>query len=46
MLYFSRSKPRFDMDNEFETENAKFKYTERFTFGYGDPRTLWGTQGA
>ena len=45
MVYFSRSAPRFDMDNEFETENAKFKYTERYTFGYGDPRTLFGTSG-
>ncbi len=46
LVYFSRNKARFDMDNEFETENAKFKATERYTFGYGDPRTLWGTPGA
>jgi hypothetical protein len=46
MVYFSREAARFDMDNEFDTENAKFKASERYSFGVGDPRALYGTSGA
>lgn len=46
MLYFSRKKIQFTTDNEWETENAKFKATERYCFGYGDPRGLYGSQGS
>lgn len=46
MLYFSRKKIEFTTDNEFDTENAKFKATERYCFGYGDPRALYASQGS
>jgi hypothetical protein len=34
------------MDNDFDTENAKFKATARYGFGWTDPRGLFGTPGA
>lgn len=46
LVHFSRNKIRFSMDNEFDTENAKFKATERYNFGIGDPRSVWGSPGA
>jgi phage major head subunit gpT-like protein len=46
MKYFSRREDAFDMDNDFDTENAKFKASMRFVFGWTDPRGLFGTAGA
>jgi hypothetical protein len=36
----------FAQDNDFDTGNAKAKNTERYSFGWTDPRCIWGTQGA
>lgn len=33
-------------DTDFDTENMKFKATERYCFGWTDPRGIFGTQGA
>lgn len=46
LIYMQRSKIRFGMDNEFDTENAKFKATERYAFAYADPRSIYGSQGS
>ena len=46
MKYFERRGDQFDMDNDFDTENAKFKATGRYTFGWTDPRALYGSAGA
>jgi len=46
MKYFERRGDSFDMDNDWDTENAKFKATSRYSFGWTDPRGLYGTQGA
>lgn len=46
MKYFERRADQFEMDNDFDTENAKFKATSRFSFGWTDPRALFGTPGA
>jgi len=46
MKAFERRADKFDMDNDFDTENAKFKATGRYSFGWTDPRALYGTQGA
>jgi len=46
MKYFQRREDRFDMDNDFDTENAKFKATARYSFGATDPRGLYGSPGA
>lgn len=46
MKYFERRADAFEMDNDFDTENAKFKATARYSFGWTDPRGLYGSQGA
>lgn len=46
MKYFSRKPAEFDIDNDFDTSNAKFKAQERYSFGWTDPRGLYGSPGA
>lgn len=46
MKYFERRADAFDMDNDFDTENAKFKATARYSFGWTDWRGIYGSQGA
>ena len=46
MKYMERRADSFDMDNDWDTENAKFKATARYSFGWTDPRALYGSPGA
>jgi hypothetical protein len=46
MKYWERRGDSFEMDNDFDTENAKFKATARYTFGWTDPRCLYASPGA
>ena len=46
MKYFERRGDAFEMDNDFDTENAKFKATGRYSFGWTDPRCIYGSMGA
>lgn len=46
MKYFERRGDAFDMDNDFDTENAKYKATGRYSFGWTDPRALYASPGA
>ena len=46
MKHFERRGDSFDMDNDFDTENAKFKATARYSFGWTDWRGIYGTPGA
>jgi hypothetical protein len=46
MKYFERRADSFDMDNDFDTENAKFKASFRASWGWTDPRGLYGSAGA
>jgi hypothetical protein len=46
MKYWSRRKMEFDIDNDFATENALYKATERYSFGWTDPRAIYGSAGA
>lgn len=46
MKYFERRADEFTTDNDWDTENAKFKATARYSFGWTDPRALYGSQGA
>ena len=46
MKYFERRADSFDMDNDFDTENAKFKATGRYAFGWTDWRGIYGCMGA
>jgi len=44
--YFERRADSFDMDNDWDTENAKFKASSRYSFGWTDWRGIYGSQGA
>ena len=46
MKMFQRRAMEFTSDNDFETENAKYKATERYSGGNSDPRDLFGSAGA
>lgn len=46
MKMFERRADAFEMDNDFDTENAKFKATARYSFGATDPRGIFGSAGA
>lgn len=46
LKYFERRGDAFEMDNDFDTENAKFKATARYSFGWSDPRSIFGSAGA
>lgn len=46
LKYFERRGDQFEMDNDFDTENAKFKATFRCSFGWSDPKALYGSPGA
>lgn len=43
---FERRGMEFGIDNDFDTENAKFKATERYGFGWTDYRAIYGSNGA
>lgn len=43
---FERRAMEFGMDNDFDNENAKYKATERYSFGWTDPRGIFGSPGA
>lgn len=46
LKYFERRADQFEMDNDFDTENAKYKATARYSFGWSDPRGIYGSLGA
>lgn len=46
MKYWERRADSFDMDNDFDTDNAKFKAQFRCSFGASDVRAIFGSPGA
>jgi hypothetical protein len=46
LKYFEREAERFGVDNDFDTDNAKFKATFRCSFGWTDWRGCFGSPGA
>lgn len=46
MTHFERRADDFTMDNDFDTDNAKYKATGRYSFGWSDPRGIFGSLGA
>ena len=46
MKYMERKADAFGSENDWDTENAKFKATTRFSVGWSDPRGLYGSPGA
>ena len=45
MKYYERVAMQFDQDNDFDTMNVKAKGYERYSFGWSDPRALYGSNG-
>jgi hypothetical protein len=46
LKYFERSGDEFGMDEDFDTENAKYKARARYSFGWTDRRAIYGSPGA
>jgi len=46
MKYFERSPIRTSMEGDFETGNVRYKARERYSFGWSDPRGIYGSAGA
>ncbi len=45
LKYFERRGDEFGMDEDFDTENAKYKATARYSFGWTDRRSIYGSPG-
>lgn len=43
---FQRENVDFSTDNDFDTKNAKYAAYERYSFGWTDPRAIFGSPGA
>lgn len=46
LRHFERTAPRFEDDNDFDTKNGKFSGFYRDSFGWTDPRGVFGSAGA
>jgi phage major head subunit gpT-like protein len=46
LIFYWRRRPEFTKDNDFDSENAKFKTTFRCIMGWDDPRGIYGSPGA
>ncbi|MHB8603491.1 MAG: phage major capsid protein [Nitrosotalea sp.] len=46
MKYFERRADAFTMDDDFDTDNAKYKATARYSFGCSDKRAIYASPGA
>jgi hypothetical protein len=46
LKHFVRSPLKTAMEGDFETGNARYKARERYSFGWSDPRAIYGSQGA
>jgi hypothetical protein len=44
--FFNRSPIRTSMEGDFDTGNVRYKARERYSFGFSDPRCVFGTSGA
>lgn len=45
MKYFERQAVEFGEDNAFTSGNARMKADERYSFGWSDPRGIFGSEG-
>ena len=46
LKHFVRSPIKTAIEGDFDTGNVRFKARERYTFGWSDPRGIFGTPGA
>ena len=45
LKHFSRSPIKTTMEGDFDTGNVRYKARERYSFGWSDPRGVFGSQG-
>ena len=45
-IHFERTPLSTNMEADFDTGNMRFKARERYSFGFSDPRAVFGTSGA
>jgi hypothetical protein len=45
LKYFERNADEFGMDDDWDTENAKYKARSRYSFGWTDRRAIYGSPG-
>ena len=46
LKYFNRAPVKTSMEGDFNTGNVKYKDRERYSFGWSDPRGIFGSPGA
>lgn len=46
MKYFERRADNFSQESDWDTDNAKYKVTARYSFGCSDKRGIYGSPGA
>lgn len=46
LKFFERRAAQFETDNDWDTDNAKFKVSTRYSVGWSDPRGIYGSPGA
>jgi|TARA_R110001632_G_scaffold18363_1_gene56956 hypothetical protein len=46
MIHFERTSLSTNMEADFDTGNMRFKARERYSFGFSDPRCIFGSPGA
>jgi len=46
LKHFERAPIKTSMEGDFETGNVRYKARERYSFGWSDPRGIYGTAGA
>ena len=44
--HFERSPISTSMEGDFDTGNVRYKARERYSFGWSNPRAVYGSQGA
>jgi hypothetical protein len=46
LKHFERSPISTSMEGDFDTGNVRYKARERYSFGFSNPRCVFGSQGA
>jgi hypothetical protein len=46
MKHFERTSLSTNMEGDFDTGNVRFKARERYSFGWSNPRGIYGSSGA
>ena len=44
--HFTRAALATGMEGDFDTGNMRYKARERYSFGFSDPRCVYGSQGS